>query len=247
MHCHCNARSIVLHAAAYGIATNSLWKWHVHVQVTVETILSETTCQPNQGKQIEFPGIISLQIQVTTKDFKSWIHYWTTPLRLSHGPTSTKLMYTLSFKLIPFPRIIAQINSVSDHSNLNTIILFFVILIPFSRSALSAPTPENTPFSACLAHPGYWPDELMPWRSVRRPSVRPQYKKCFFSLISWPILILFVLSDRARWGIQNFYTELWNSLIMLIYANLFKFTKNASFLNWFWFGLLYLVELSLVH
>ena len=35
------------------------------------------------GKQmsLEFPGIISLQIQVTTKDFESWIHYWTIPLR----------------------------------------------------------------------------------------------------------------------------------------------------------------------
>ena len=29
---------------------------------------------------LEFPGIISLQIQVTTKDFESWIHYWTIPL-----------------------------------------------------------------------------------------------------------------------------------------------------------------------
>ena len=45
---------------------------------------------------------------------------------------------------------------------------------------------------------------------------------CFFSVISWPILILFVLSDRAWWGLQNFYTEVWNSLIMQIYANLFK-------------------------
>ena len=33
-----------------------------------------------------------------------------------------------------------------------------------------------------------------------------------------------------------------------IYANLLKITKNASsFVNWFLFGLLYLVELSLVH
>ena len=33
-----------------------------------------------------------------------------------------------------------------------------------------------------------------------------------------------------------------------IYANLFKITKNASssFVNWFLFGLLYLVEQSLV-
>ena len=28
-------------------------------------------------------------------------------------------------------------------------------------------------------------------------------EKCYFSSISWPILILFVLSDRAGWGLQN--------------------------------------------
>ena len=47
-------------------------------------------------------------------------------------------------------------------------------------------------------------------------------EKCYFSPISWPILILFVLSDRALWGLQNFYTEFWNLLIMQIYANLYK-------------------------
>ena len=31
-----------------------------------------------------------------------------------------------------------------------------------------------------------------------------------------------VLSDRAWWGLRNFYTELWKLLIMQIYANLFK-------------------------
>ena len=79
-------------------------------------------------------------------------------------------------------------------------------------------------------------------------------KNCFFSHISWPIFILFVLSDRARWGLQDLYKKICNSLIMQIYANLFKITnkitKNASshsFLNQFWFSLLYLVELSLVH
>ena len=45
-------------------------------------------------------------------------------------------------------------------------------------------------------------------------------KKNCFSLISWPIFILFVLSDRAKWRLQNLYTKFWNSLIMLIYANL---------------------------
>ena len=65
---------------------------------------------------------------------------------------------------------------------------------------------------------------------------------------------LFYLILRARWVLQNLYTKFRNSLIMLIYANLFKITnkitKNASsplFLNRFWFSLLYLVELSLVH
>ena len=58
-------------------------------------------------------------------------------------------------------------------------------------------------------------------------------KKCYFSSISWPILILFVLSDRAWWGLQNFYTEFWNSLIMQIYANLFKINEKCYFsISW---------------
>ena len=67
-------------------------------------------------------------------------------------------------------------------------------------------------------------------------------EKCYFS-ISWPILILFVLSDRAGWGLQNFYTEFWNSLIMQIYS---KSTKNATslFLGRFWFCLFYLIWLG---
>ena len=54
-------------------------------------------------------------------------------------------------------------------------------------------------------------------------------EKCYFSVISWPILILFVLSDRAWCGLQNFYTEFWNSLIMQIYANLFKISEKCYF------------------
>ena len=50
-------------------------------------------------------------------------------------------------------------------------------------------------------------------------------KNCFF-LISWPIFVLFVLSDRARWRLQNLYTKFRNSLIMLIYANLFQKNKH---------------------
>ena len=52
---------------------------------------------------------------------------------------------------------------------------------------------------------------------------------CYFSVISWPILILFGLSDRAWCGLQNFYTEFWNSLIMQIYANLFKINEKCYF------------------
>ena len=66
-------------------------------------------------------------------------------------------------------------------------------------------------------------------------------------VISWTILILFVLSDRAWCGLQNFYTEFWNSLIMQMYANLFKINENAtslSFLEQFWFCLFYLIGLG---
>ena len=38
---------------------------------------------------LEFPGIISLQIQVTTKDFESWIHYWTIPLTIQRRARAT--------------------------------------------------------------------------------------------------------------------------------------------------------------
>ena len=48
-------------------------------------------------------------------------------------------------------------------------------------------------------------------------------KNCFFSLISWPIFILFVLSDRARWRLLNLYTK-FSKLIN--YANLCKCIQN---------------------
>ena len=58
-------------------------------------------------------------------------------------------------------------------------------------------------------------------------------EKCYFSVISWPILILFILSDRAWCGLQNFYTEFRNSLIMQIYANLFKINEKCYFvISW---------------
>ena len=70
-------------------------------------------------------------------------------------------------------------------------------------------------------------------------------QNCFFSLISWPIFILFVLSDRARWRLQNLYTKFWNSLIMLIYANLRSpgrdpGVQSAFFFFFFFFFYLYI-------
>ena len=40
--------------------------------------------------------------------------------------------------------------------------------------------------------------------------IKSQIKKKWISLISWPILILFALSDRANWGLENLYTEFQN-------------------------------------
>ena len=37
----------------------------------------------------------------------------------------------------------------------------------------------------------------------------------------------YTVSDRAWWGLRNFYTELWNSLMMQIYANLFKINEKC--------------------
>ena len=48
-------------------------------------------------------------------------------------------------------------------------------------------------------------------------------EKCYFSVISWPILILFVLSDRAWCGLQYLYKEF---LKFINYANLCKFIQN---------------------
>ena len=67
------------------------------------------------------------------------------------------------------------------------------------------------------------------WKFTNYANLFKINEKCYFSSISWPILILFVLSDRAGWGLQNFYTEFWNSLIMQIYANLFKINEKCYF------------------
>ena len=56
------------------------------------------------------------------------------------------------------------------------------------------------------------PNEVSEGTMKRAPYVcvsvwAQNFKVCFFSVISWPILILFVLSDRAWCGPQNLYTE----------------------------------------
>ena len=71
------------------------------------------------------------------------------------------------------------------------------------------------------------------WHSVGERSVSGRIleirvsasKRAIFvmSLISWPIFILFVLSDRARWRLQNLYTK-FSKLIN--YANLCKCIQN---------------------
>ena len=53
---------------------------------------------------------------------------------------------------------------------------------------------------------------------------------CIWS-ISWAILILFASSDRAWWGLRNFYTELWNSLFMQIYSKSMKNSTSPLFRN----------------
>ena len=43
------------------------------------SLWNHLSAKPGKQISLEFPGIVSLQIQVTTKDFESWIHYWTIP------------------------------------------------------------------------------------------------------------------------------------------------------------------------
>ena len=77
-----------------------------------------------------------------------------------------------------------------------------------------------------------WHDEAS---AFRRASVRPSsilISKCFFTIF-YPILIPFASYDSTRWGIQNFYTEFWNSLNMLIYAHFSKIASSSSFLTRF--------------
>ena len=76
-------------------------------------------------------------------------------------------------------------------------------------------------------------------KKIASPSFLDRFSFCLFYLIG--------LGGGFKTCTQNFR----NWLIMLIYANVFKITtkkkitKNASsFLDRFWFGLLYLVELS---
>ena len=54
-------------------------------------------------------------------------------------------------------------------------------------------------------------------------------KNCFFSLISWPILIWFALSGRAKFGTLNFYTELWDFAPLIIYGTLCKWNYHIKF------------------
>ena len=77
------------------------------------------------------------------------------------------------------------------------------------------------------------------------------HKKCFFSFISQPILIVIALFGRAELCTLNFYTEFWNYTPLINYGNLCKFipkiTKIASsptFLDRFSFCLFDLIGLG---
>ena len=63
--------------------------------------------------------------------------------------------------------------------------------------------------------------KLLHWivKFINKANLFKINEKCYISILQ-RILILFVLSDRAGWGLQNLYTELWNSLSMC------KFIQN---------------------
>ena len=84
------------------------------------------------------------------------------------------------------------------------------------------------------------------WNSLIMQIYSKSMKNANFSVISWSIMILFVLFDRAWCGLQNFYTEFWNSLIMQIYANLFKINEKCYFsvISWPILILFYLIGLG---
>ena len=68
-------------------------------------------------------------------------------------------------------------------------------------------------------------------------------QKCYFSVISWPILILFILSDRAL--VRAIKDCLHRILkFMQIYSKSMKNATSLSFLGRFWFCLFYLIGLG---
>ena len=79
----------------------------------------------------------------------------------------------------------------------------------------------------------------MPWCGVRRPSVRPQFSKCFFFVISQPIL--FWLFHKIQEGDLKLLHRI---VKFIIYGNLCKSIQNHkkcfSFICWpilIWFAL----------
>ena len=54
-------------------------------------------------------------------------------------------------------------------------------------------------------------------------------EKCYFSVISWPILILFVLSDRAWCGLQNYLHRILKFMPLCKYMQIYSNSmKNAT-------------------
>ena len=81
--------------------------------------------------------------------------------------------------------------------------------LPSSRRDSCRCSPDFQPFLSLPNEVSEGTMKRVPYVCVCvRACVRAQNVEiCFFSVISWPILILFVLSDRAWCGLQNFYTE----------------------------------------
>ena len=73
---HCNIHTVL--CAAYSYSDKLPMK--ITCNCWNNSVWNHLSAKPGKEMSLEFPGIISLQIQVTTKDFESWIHYWPIPL-----------------------------------------------------------------------------------------------------------------------------------------------------------------------
>ena len=157
----------------------------------------------------------------TSKVHNSWTKPFSVWELLKYGSFWQNVLpwfkiFTSLLKLIAWLKILKFVNELKP--------IYLTYIFNWKYQMHSSCCPRRTKFGRGL------------WNGLRTcvcPCVRPMFEICFFSVTSWPILILFVLSDRAGWRLQNFYTEFWNSLIMQMYANLFKINEKCYFsISW---------------